>query len=693
MSIPMEQKRNVALAGHLGSGKTILAEAMLFSAGVITRMGTIEDGNTISDRDAEETKRRYSIRSTVLPFDYHDHRITLIDCPGYLDFAGEMISAFHAVDAAVIVVSGLAGVEPQTRRAWKECDKLGLPRLLFISGLDRENSSWDKTLKACRNAFGKSVAPVVMPIGEQQGLKGVIDILHGKAYIKDGDKISEQPVPEDMAESVTEARKILVESIVELDEALLERYLVDEPISDDELLAALKTGTQTGAVYPVIGGAGKHLIGVRNLLDLIVDCLPHPGMRGTVNGLRFDGQPETRTLSEDAPLCARMFKISVEGQLGEVFWMRIFSGKLRPGESVYNMRGGDAEKVSTLLVMRGKTREDVTQAGAGDIVGTVKMKGTKLGDTLGVKDAPFMLPPVEYPTAVAFEAVEVADKNDLEKVMSTLNHISALDPTLRVEQHEETKEQVVSGMGQVHLDIAASQVRTKTNVEIKWHRPRVPYRETITDSAEAQGKYKKQTGGRGKYGDVHLRLEPQERGTGYEFVDAIVGGVVPGRFIPAVEKGVIETMEQGPLSGSRVIDVKVTAFYGSYHSVDSDELSFKVAGSMAFKNAFEKCRPIILEPLYDVTIFTPEDYMGDVMADINTRRGRVAGMDQQGDLKVITAQIPLMELYQYINTLRSLTQGQGYYQLKFAAYEQVPAMVQTEITKAHAATRTQEKEA
>lgn len=693
MSIPIENKRNVALTGHLGSGKTLLAEAMLFTAGVITRMGTIEDGNTVSDRDAEEVKRRYSIRSTVLPFDYSGHRLNLIDCPGYLDFAGEMISALHAVDAAVIVVSGLAGVEPQTRRAWRECEKLNLPRVLFISGLDRENAVWDKTLSACRNIFGKAVAPLVMPVGEQQGLKGVIDILHGKAYIKEGDAIVEQAVPDDYKDRVAEARMTLVESIVELDEALLERYLADEPIADEELAAALQKGTQSGAVFPVVGGAAKHLIGVRNMLDLIVGCLPHPGMAGTVKGLRFDGNPDTRQLSEDAPLCARVFKISTEGQLGEVFWMRLFSGKLRPGESVYNMRSGDTEKISTLLIMRGKTREDVIQAGAGDIIGTVKLKGSHLGDTLGVKEAPFALMPVQYPSAVAFEAVEVADKNDLEKVMSTLNHLAALDPTLKIEQHEETKEQVVSGMGQVHLDIAASQVKAKTGVDIKWHRPRVPYRETITAEAEAQGKYKKQTGGRGKYGDVHLRLKPRERGEGFEFVDAVVGGVVPSRFIPAVEKGVIETMEAGPLSGSRVIDVSVTLFYGSSHSVDSDELSFKVAASMGFKNAFEKCHPIILEPLYDVTIYTPEDYMGDVMADISTRRGRVAGMDQQGDLKVISAQFPLAELYQYINTLRSLTQGQGYYEMKFATYEQVPAMVQADIVKAYAATRQPDKDA
>lgn len=693
MGFPIEKKRNVALIGHGGCGKTTLAEALLFTAGASTRMGTIEDGNTVSDYDPEEIKRQYSIKSSVLPFDFEDCRVTLLDCPGYLDFIGSTISALNVVDAAVIVVDGSAGVEPQTRQAWDICNSLNLPRLLFISGLDKENSSWDAVLDGLKQAFGRSLAPLLMTIGTQHELHGVVNVLWRKAFVKEGDKIVPAAVPAEMQERVEEARAELVETIVELDDALMERYMEDEAISEEELNAALQAGCQRGEFCPVVGGSGKLQVGVRNLLELIVAALPHPGLRGKVSGQKPGGGEEVRPCSEDAPLCGRVFKVSAEGQLGELFWIRLYSGILRPGDSVYNSSSREAEKIPNLLVMRGKTREDVTQAGAGDIVATVKMKSTGMGDTLCTKDQQIILPPIEYPSAVAFESVDVEDKNDLEKAMAALQQYAASDPTLRIVRNEETKEQVVYGMGQLHLDVASSFVKSKTGVDLRWIKPRVPYRETITVEAKAQGKFKKQTGGRGKYGDVHLRLEPMERGAGFEFLDEIVGGVVPTRFVPAVEKGVIETMTSGPLSGSRVIDVRVAAFFGSHHSVDSDELSFKVAGSMAFKSAFEQASPIILEPIYNVTIWTPEDYMGDVMGDLNTRRGRVGGMDQAGDLKKISAQVPLAELYQYINTLRSMTQGQGFYSMEFSHYEQVPRDVQNEIVKAHKASRTGKEEA
>lgn len=690
MAVPTAKKRNLALVGHGGCGKTTLAEAMLFAAGAITRMGTIEDGNTVSDYNPEEIRRRYSIYGSILPFDHNGHRITLIDCPGYLDFIGETLSALNAVDAAVLVVSGVAGVEPQTRVSWQYLEKLKLPRMVFVSGLDKENSSFDNAVAALRHAFGSSLTPLIMPIGQQSQLKGIVNVLTRRAYIKEGDKVVEQDVPADLKDKVEAARTTAVESIVELDEKLFERYLADEPISDQELAGALQAGVQRGAICPVLGGSAKQLTGVQTLFDLIETALPDPSFRGKVSGKKPNGADDSRALADDAPFCARIFKISTEGQLGDLFWMRVYSGTLHSGDTPYNPRAAESEKITNLLVMRGKVREDVPQAGAGDIVATVKIKTTKLGDTLCAKDNQIVLPPIEYPSAVAYEAVEVDDKNDLEKTMSALNQYSAMDQTLRVIQNEETKEQVIYGMGQLHLDVAAAYVKGKSGVQLHWKRPRVPYRETITATAEAQGKFKKQTGGRGKYGDVHLRLEPMERGTGFEFVDAIVGGVVPNRFIPAVEKGVIETMESGPLSGSHVIDMRVTLFYGSYHSVDSDELSFKVAASMGFKLAFEKSSPILLEPIYNVVVYTPENFLGDIMADVNTRRGRVGGIDQEGDLKVVNAQIPLGELYQYINSLRSMTQGQGYYEMAFSHYEQVPSNVQADIVKKYQATRKEE---
>ena len=688
MGVAVDKKRNVALIGHGGSGKTILAESILFRTGAITRMGTIEDGNTASDHDPEEIRRKYSIHSTVLPFSYRDHAITLVDCPGYLDFIGETTSALHAVDSAVIVVNGSMGVEPQTRQAWEICNELNLPRVIFISGLDKDNASWDNALASCRKAFGKVVAPLLLTVGEHHSLKGVINVLEGKALIRDGDKVVEQDVPDEYKSAADAARAALVESIVELDEKMFERYLADEEISTDELVSTMQGATLRGEFCPAVGGSGKAGIGARSLLDLIIAALPSPTFRGSIEGKKPNGGEETRQLSETAPFSARIFKMSSEGQLGEVYWMRVFSGVLKPGDTVQNTGRNETEKISNILVMRGKTREDLTQASAGDLVATVKLKSTHMGDTLAPKEAQIVLPDIEYPSAVSYEAVEVEDKNDLEKVIQAIHQYSQMDPTLKLVQDKETKEQVLHGMGQLHLDVVASFIKGKTGAKVIWKKPRVPYRETITAPASAQGRYKKQTGGRGKFGDVHLKLEPQDRGNGFEFVDAIVGGVVPNRFIPAVEKGVAETMEHGPISGSRVIDVKVTLYDGSSHSVDSDELSFKVAASMGFKQAFEKANPILLEPICKVKVFTPETFMGDVMGDVNTRRGRIAGMDQAGDLKVVTAEVPLGELYQYINTLRSITQGQGYYQMEFSRYEQVPSNVQSDIAKQYAATRT-----
>jgi elongation factor G len=692
MALPIEKKRNVALIGHGGSGKTTLAEAVLFRAGITTRMGSVEDGNTVSDNDPEEIRRKYSIRSSVLPFDYDNHHFTLIDCPGYLDFIGEAISALHAVDGAVICVNAVAGVEPQTRLAWKYCERLKLPRLLFVSQLDRENASFEKAIDACRQAFGKSVAPLVITMGEQTGLKGVINVLSRKAYIREGDKTVVSDPPAEYSAAVEAARATLIESIVELDDDLMVRYMEDDTIGEDELQAALLAGTLRGDFCPALGGSSKLLIGMGTLLSLLQDCLPHPGFRKLVEGKKPAGGEDSRPLTADAPFLARVFKISSEGQLGEIFWMRVLSGQARTGDAMLNPNTGEMEKFSALLLMRGKTREDLTVAQAGDICATVKLKKTHIGDTLTAKEHQFVLPLVEYPSAVAFECLEVDDKNDFEKAMQALNFQSNVDPTLRIVQNEETKEQVVYGMGQLHLDIAASAVKAKTGVGVKWKKPRIPYRETITQPAQAQGKYKKQTGGRGKFGDCHLKLEPRDRGAGYEFVDAVVGGVIPNRFIPAIEKGVVETMEHGPLSGSRVIDTKVTVFFGSAHSVDSDELSFKVAGSMAFKQAFEHGSPILLEPVYDVCVLTPDKYTGDIMGDMNSRRGRVAGMDQNGDLRQLNAQVPLAEMYQYINTLRSMTQGQGSFEMKFSHYEQVPSNVQSEIVKHYQATRKQEED-
>ena len=687
MGVAIDKKRNVAIIGHGGAGKTVLSEAMLYVSGAINRMGTVEDGTTVSDHDPEEIKRKYSITSAVLPFDYEGHHFTLIDCPGYRDFLGESTSALNVVDSAIIVVNGAMGVEPQTRVFWQTCEKLDLPRLIFISGLDKENADWDTAVASCRREFGKIVAPLSLTMGEHHDLGGIINVLLRKAYVKEGEKIVEKPVPEEYAERVESARAELVESIVELDDDLLMRYMDDQPIEEEELEKAMLDGILHGKFCPAIGGSGKAIVGIRNLLEILIHNMPHPGFHAKINGRKPDGSEDTRPPADDAPLTARVFKVTSEGQVGDVFWMRIWSGKLKSGDTVLNSSADEQEKIGNMILMRGKDRTDVTDCSAGDIVATMKLKHTKMGSTLCSKDHPIILNAIEYRSPVAYEKVDVDDANDLEKVISTLHSIAASDPTLRMVQDEETKEQLVYGMGPLHLDVARAHVKKRTGTNINWSKPRIRYRETITGSAQSQGKYKKQSGGRGKYGDCHIRLEALARGTGFEFVDAVVGGVVPSRFIPAIEKGVRESMVHGPLSGSMVIDVKATVFDGSHHSVDSDELSFKVAAQMGFKNAFEQARPILLEPIYNVTVQIPDEYTGDVMADLNTRRGRVGGMDQVGNIKEIKAQVPLAEMYQYINTLRSMTQGQGSFEMDFAMYEQVPSNVQGDIIKAHANSR------
>jgi elongation factor G len=687
MGVAIDKKRNVAIIGHGGAGKTVLSEAMLYVAGAINRMGTIEDGNTVSDHDPEEIKRKYSIKSAVLPFDFDGYHFTLIDCPGYRDFLGESTSALNVVDSAILVVNGSMGVEPQTRVFWETCEELGLPRMIFISGLDKENADWDSAVDSCRREFGKVVAPLSLAIGEHHDLGGIINVLTRKAYVKEGDKIVEKAVPEDYLERMEAARASLVESIVELDDELMMRYMEDGEISDEELEKAMLDGILHGKFCPVVGGSGKAMVGVRNLLKILIHNMPHPGFHAKVNGRKPDGSEDSRPPVEDAPLTARVFKVSNEGQVGDVYWMRIWSGKLKSGDTVLNSSSDELEKIGNMILMRGKDRTDVTECGAGEIVATMKLKHTKMGSTLCAKDHPIILGDIEYRSPVAYEKVDVDDHNDLEKVIAALHGIAASDPTLRMMQDEETKEQLVYGMGPLHLDVARAQVKKRTSVSLKWTKPKIRYRETITGNASAQGKYKKQSGGRGKYGDCHIRLEAQERGAGFEFVDAVVGGVVPSRFIPAIEKGIRESLEHGPLSGSKVIDVKATVYDGSHHSVDSDELSFKVAAQMGFKSAFEQARPMLLEPIYNVIVQIPDEYTGDVMADLNTRRGRVAGMDQVGNIKEIKAQVPLAEMYQYINTLRSMTQGQGSFEMEFANYEQVPSNVQGDVIKAHASSR------
>lgn len=669
--VPTDKKRNITLVGHGGSGKTTLSEAILFSQGVTTRLGRVDEGNTISDHTAEEIRKKHSIYSSVLPFSYKGHQINMMDAPGYLDFVGEMVSSLTVSDGAIIVVNAQAGIESQTIRAYDYAAERGLARIFFVNHLDKEGTEYEAVVEALREQFGKAVAPLIIPIGEGPALKGVANVLTQEAYYRADGKLTKEKAPASMAGELEKLRFELVESIVEQDEKLFEKYLGDEAITDEELAAVLAKGTRTGTLVPVIAGVATALQGVDPLMDAVIGLLPSPDERGKLQLTGKDDKPLELPVSPDAPLAAHVFKIVGESKLGELVYFKVASGKVRPGDTVYNASRGEVEKIASLVTMLGKTRADLTEATAGDIVATVKLKFTHIGDTLCLKEQQVKFPPVVYPKAVSYEAIEVEDKALLEKVSAGLNRIHEEDPTLRPEMNDLTHQLVVYGMGELHLGVVREKLNERFGVKIDWAKPRVPYKETIGGSSQAQGKYKKQTGGRGQYGDIWLKLEPL-KDKEFEFVDAIVGGVVPNKFIPAVEKGVVEVMAGGVLAGYPVSYVKVTAYDGSHHSVDSSEMAFKIAASMGFKKAFMDAKPILQEPIYKLKISVPDEYLGDVMGDLNSRRGRVMGVSGSGKMKVVEATVPLVEVYKYINTLRSMTQGVGHYEMEFDHYAEVP---------------------
>ncbi len=682
--VSVDKVRNIVLAGHGGSGKTVLAESLLFAAGATTRMGRIEDGNTVSDYHAEEIKRRFTIFTSMIPFKFEDCQITILDTPGYQDFVSEMIGGIEVTDAAIIVVNGQSGVETQTEKAWHYCEESKMPRLIFISQLEKEGADYYRILDDLRKRFGTSVAPFVIPIGDQHTVNGVVDVLSGNAYYVDGKSARIGEMPADMKDRAEAMRISLTEAIVENDDALMELFLADEPIPADKLIATMRKATLNGSLVPVFAGVAEKLIGVHPLLNGIRDLLPSPKHYNKFTGTKPDGTgEEIRRCDPGEPFSAKVFKVE-DSPMGTLTFFRIVSGKLKPGDQLLNPTNRSQEKLPALIRMMGKNREDVMDACAGDIVATVKLKDTHRGDTLCEKDHPIIFTSVKYPSPLAFEAIEVESKGDLEKVSLGLNALSREDPTLFFEQDPETRELVLKGMGELQLEVYRSLVCEKYKISFGFTEPKIPYRETIRATANAQGKHKKQTGGRGQYGDVMLELAPKGRGEGYEFQDAIVGGVVPGKFIPAVEKGVIESMEAGPLAGCKVVDIHVKLYFGSFHSVDSSEMAFKLAAGLGFRAAFEKARPVLLEPIYSVQIMVPDAFMGDVMGDINSRRGRLQGMEAPAPgVQVIKANVPLSELYKYVNTLRSMTQGRGSFEMEFSHYEDVPEEVASKIIEAH----------
>ena len=676
-----EHIRNVGMAGHSGSGKTSLAEALLYHMGVTTRIGRVDQGNTISDYNADEIERQISINTSLLHGEWQDTKINLLDTPGFSDFFGDVVSAMRAADIMMIVVSAASGIEVGTERVRELADKYEMPRFYVINKLDRENVDFDAIYNDLRDRFGKKITLLQFPVETGPNFHQIVDVLKNKmiSYALDGSgKMEEADVPDHLKARVEELHNNLVEAVAESDDELLEKYFEEGDLDIPTLMKGFEKAILNRQVVPVLCASATQNIGIQSLLNFMVNYLPNPTEFPPIESV--DGK--TRQRSADEPLTSLVFKTVSEPHVGELSYIRIFSGAMESGEEVLNATQGHVERIGQMYILNGKNKDGVDKLFAGDIGALVKLKSTHTGDTLCDKKEPFQLPPIEFPEPVISIAVVPRSKGDEDKIGSGLQSLHEEDPTFIVRYDPELRQTIVSGQGEMHLDIILKRLKEKFGVEVDIEDPRIPYRETIKGKAEAQGKYKKQTGGRGQYGDAHLRLEPLPRGEGFEFVDAIVGGVIPGKFIPAVEKGVVETMKEGVLAGYQVVDVKVTVFDGSFHPVDSSEVAFKIAASMAFKKAFNEAKPILLEPIYEIEVKVPEEYMGDVMGDISARRGKILGMESDGRFQIIKAHVPLAELLKYSTALRSMTQDRGIFHQKFSHYEEVPPDIAQKIIEA-----------
>ncbi len=677
---PPEKIRNVALVGHSGSGKTTLAEAMLYRAGSINRLGTVEEGNTVTDFDPEEHARGMSLGLSMAPFEWRGHKVNLIDTPGYADFVGDIYAALRVADLAVFVVDAAEGVEVQTEYAWEIAEKLGVPRMIFINKLDKERASFDRTLAQLRDRFGAGIAPIELPIGEHAEFHGIADLFRDKAYIYDSGQAQEVDVPEELADREHEVHDNLVEGIVVADDDMLEAYLEGEIPSVEELEKTMAIGVADATVFPVVAGSATGPIAVDRLADFIVELGPAPTDRPPIMIEVGDELIEIESDAAGDPL-AFVFKTIADPYVGQISLMRVRSGTLKPDLSLTNTRSGADEKLAKLATMIGKETELVDSAPAGDIVAVAKLTDTATGDTLAPKNKPVRLPELERPSPVLATALVAKTAGDEDKLATALRRVLAEDPALELELNPETKQTLLKGMGETHLTITLERLERKFGVGVASEPVKVPYRETVTRPAAAEGKYKKQTGGHGQFGVAQIELAPTGRGEGFEFVDEIKGGAIPRQFIPAVEKGVAETMADGGVRGFPIVDIQVRLVDGKYHSVDSSEMSFKQAGRLALRSAMEQAGPVLLEPISKIQVTVPSEYQGDVMGDLSSRRGQLQGTEATTNgQQRITALVPTSEILNYAIDLRSLTQGWGRFETEHDHYQEVPSHMADQIT-------------
>lgn len=677
-----ENIRNVALISHGGAGKTSLTEALLYASGAVNRLGKIEAGNTTTDYDPDEIKKQVTINVGLAPAEWAGAKINLLDTPGYFDFIGDLLGALRVADSVITVVCAVSGVEVGTEKVWSYADEFNLPRCVVINKLDRENANYEKTLGQLRDHFGLNVAPLQMPIGKEADFKGVVDLVRQKALIfsDDGMKVSEEEIPADLKEQAEALREQLIESTAEADDALLEKYFENGTLTDEELNQGLRQGVLKGEIIPVLCAAATKNFGSQPLLDLVKNYLPSPLDREEIKALKPGSEEEVvRKLSSDEPVSAFVFKTLADPYVGRINYFRVYSGSIKPDSQIYNASKDSNERLGQVFSMRGKNQIVMDEVVTGDIACVAKLQDTATGDTLCDKANALLFPKLEFPAPVISFAVDPKTKGDEEKVMTGLTRFLEEDPTFHLERRAETKQTVISGLGELHLEIIVSRLAQKFGVEVDFSTPKVPYKETIRGQSRVEGKHKKQSGGRGQFGHVYIEMEPAETGQGLVFEDKIFGGSVPRQYIPAVEKGVREAMEEGVIAGYPVEDVVVRLVDGSYHTVDSSELAFKIAASQAFRKGMEEANPVLLEPVMDVEVVVPEAYMGDIMGDVNSKRGKIQGMDAEGGLQKIRAQIPLAEMPKYSIDLRSMTQGRGSFTMEFSHYEEVPHQVAEQI--------------
>jgi len=678
--------RNVAVLGHGASGKTSLVDALAFVAGTSKRHGAVKDGTALTDYTPDEIERKYSINLALAVAEWMETKVNLIDTPGYLDFTGDALAGVYAADAAVVVLAGTAGVEVGTEKVWDYCERRDLPRLLFVSLMDKEHADFERVFNQIKERLTAKVIPVEIPVGEGPEFHGIINLFSKKCHLyKKGTKAGEYDevdVPPEYQARFEKYSQELIESIAATDDTLLERYLGGEEIGRDEAIAALKVGMQKGEIFPLFCGAAELTYGTRALLTKIVELCPAPHERAPIEAQKWGTAEKVSLKADDAgPLAAQVFKTVSEPHVGDVTLFRIFSGKVKNGQDVWNAPRELSEKLNHLCVPMGKERVETTELHAGDIGAVAKLRDTHTNDTLSSKDVGLVLPKIPFPEPVITLAVEVKQRGEEDKLSTALHKLHEEDPTFHHEFNSELSQTLIRGLGERHLEIVVGRLARKYGVHAQTTKPRIAYRETFRGKAEGQGKHKKQTGGRGQYGDCWIRIAPLPRGSGFKFEDEIVGGVIPRQYVPAVERGVIEAAQKGPIAGYPVVDFQVEVYDGSYHDVDSNEMSFKMAGIQAFRNVSANCRPVLLEPIMEVEVWTPDDYQGAVMGDISSRRGHILGTEKDGRLTKVKALVPEAELDRYATTLHSVTHGRGTYRMKFHVYQDAPPDVTAKVTE------------